>query len=74
MFNCVIKPTPSIGKVQQTINMKSLKEEEILVSGRHDPCIVRRPNIVIKAISAFVIADALISQYGANAFNKEKLD
>ena len=54
--------------------MKTLKEEEILVSGRHDPCIVRRANIVIKAISAFVIADAIISQYGANAFNKEKLD
>lgn len=74
VFNCVIKPTPSIGKVQQTINMKSLQEETILVSGRHDPCIVRRANIVIKAISAFVIADAIISQYGANAFNKEKLD
>ena len=74
VFNCIIKPTPSIGKVQQTINMKSLEEETILVSGRHDPCIVRRANIVIKAISAFVIADAIIGQYGANAFKKEKLD
>lgn len=70
VFNVAIKPTPSIGKMQQTINMNTLENENILVQGRHDPCIVRRINIVIKAMCAFVVADALINLNGINALRK----
>lgn len=67
-FNVVVKPTPSISKTQQTINMKTLKEEKINVSGRHDPCIVRRANIVIRCVTALVIADLMIERYGKEIF------
>ena len=70
-FNVVVKPTPSIGKAQQTINMMTLKEENITVEGRHDPCIVRRVNIVIRCVTALVIADMLIAKYGQEVFLKE---
>lgn len=72
-FNVAIKPTPSISKSQQTINMKTLKETTINVTGRHDPCIVRRVNIVIRCMTALVIADALITKYGQEVFLKESL-
>ena len=67
-FNVVVKPTPSIAKTQQTINMKTLKEEKINVSGRHDPCIVRRVNIVVRCMTALVIADLMIERYGKEIF------
>ena len=67
-FNVVVKPTPSIAKTQQTINMKTLKEEKINVSGRHDPCIVRRANIVVRCMTALVIADLMIERYGKEIF------
>lgn len=74
LFNVVVKPTPSIYKQQNTINMKDLTNTTIKINGRHDPAIVRRINIVIRAMSAFVIADMLITKYGVDVFNKDKLD
>ena len=73
VFSVVVKPTPSIAKTQQTINMKTLTEDTILVNGRHDPCIVRRANIVIRCVTALVIADMLIARYGQDVFLKEGL-
>jgi chorismate synthase len=37
-----IKPTPSISRPQQTVDLSSLKGEELKIHGRHDPCIVPR--------------------------------
>lgn len=37
-----IKPTPSIAKPQETINMKDMSNEILEIKGRHDPCIVPR--------------------------------
>ncbi len=37
-----MKPTPSIGRPQETVDMTTLKSETLTVSGRHDPCVVPR--------------------------------
>ena len=74
IFNVVVKPTPSIYKIQNTIDMNKMENTTITINGRHDPAIVRRINIVVKAMSAFVIADMLITKYGVDVFNKDKLD
>jgi chorismate synthase len=37
-----VKPTPSISQSQKTVNMSTLKGEELEIKGRHDPCIVPR--------------------------------
>ncbi len=74
LFNVVVKPTASISKAQDTININTRKNDVIEISGRHDPAIVRRINIVLRSMSAFVIADFLIQRYGINVlregFNK----
>lgn len=58
IFRVVIKPTPSISKAQRSVNIKTMKEEIIKVTGRHDPCIVQRVLVVIEAIAALAILDS----------------
>ena len=66
IFKLAVKPTPSISKPQQSINLKTKQNEEILIKGRHDPAIIRRMNIVVKSLTAFVMADLLSVAYGAD--------
>lgn len=61
VFQVAIKPTPSIGKPQQTISLESEKVCEITIKGRHDPCIVPRAVPVIEAGAAIAIFDAYLS-------------
>lgn len=51
------KPTPSIAKKQRTINLEIMREEDLEIAGRHDPCIVPRAVPVVEACLAFVLAD-----------------
>ncbi len=69
-FNVVIKPTPSISLKQNTINMSSKEETVISTKGRHDPAIIRRVNIVIRCMTALVIADFLEDEYGEEVLTK----
>lgn len=60
VFRVVVKPTPSIVKEQETINIRKMQPEKIRVNGRHDPCISIRAPIVVEAMTAFAIADLLL--------------
>ena len=73
VFNVVVRPTPSILKEQNTINMQTKQNEKLVIHGRHDPAIIRRINIVIRCMCAFVISDMLITKYGQDIFLKESL-
>ena len=57
IFKVGIKPTPSITKQQQTINLDTLQSEALFVHGRHDPCIVPRAVPVVEAAAAIAIFD-----------------
>ena len=72
-FNVAVRPTPSIYKPQNTINMQTKTNETIQITGRHDPAIIRRMNIVIRCLTAIVISDMLITKYGSDVFLKESL-
>lgn len=54
-----IKPTPSISAAQKTIN-KNGEEISIRIQGRHDPVIVPRAVVVIEAMTAITIVDAMM--------------
>ncbi len=60
VFSTAIKPTPSIGKPQRTIDMKSNKGTTLEIKGRHDPCIVTRAVVCVEAASAIAILDLLM--------------
>ena len=59
VFRAAVKPTPSIAKAQQSVNLQSLTEEELRVGGRHDPCIVPRAVPVIEAAAAVAVYDLM---------------
>jgi chorismate synthase len=58
IFRTIIKPTPSISKPQQTVNLETDELTELTIKGRHDPCIVPRAVPVIEAAAAIAIFDA----------------
>lgn len=59
LFKVAMKPTPSISKVQRTIDIAEKKESELIIEGRHDPCIVQRAVPVIEAVTAMGILDLI---------------
>lgn len=59
IFRAAIKPTPSIFSEQSTIS-KDGDNISLEIKGRHDPVIVPRAVIVVEAMTALTIADALL--------------
>ena len=55
-----VKPTPSISKVQNTIDLEKGENTTIEISGRHDPCICPRVTAVAESVTAIVLADHMI--------------
>lgn len=60
VFEVAVKPTPSISKPQKSISLSRMEEMELIVKGRHDPCIVPRAVPVIEAAAAIAIYDAVL--------------
>ena len=58
IFRAAVKPTPSISKPQQTVNLETGEVTTIQIKGRHDPCIVPRAVPVVEAAAAIAIFDA----------------
>ena len=53
------KATPSILKTQHTVNKRN-EDIEISIQGRHDPIVVPRAVVVVEAMAAITILDALL--------------
>jgi len=68
VIRIAVKPTSSIHKLQQTININN-ENVDLLVDGRHDPCIVPRAVIVAESMTAIVILDKLLMQTAYNEVN-----
>ena len=68
IFNCAVKPTPSIAQNQKTVNFIENSDTSLEISGRHDPAIVRRACVVVDSVSAIVVADLLAQKYGTDVF------
>ena len=66
IFDVTLKPTPSIAKPQQTVNLKTGLTTTLEVKGRHDPCIVPRAVPVVEAAAAIAIFDLILGNTHAN--------
>lgn len=66
------KPTPSIFKAQQTINLRG-EDENFELRGRHDPCIGVRGSVVATAMVRLVVADMMLLNASANLENLKKI-
>ena len=55
-----IKPTPSISQAQRTVSLSAKEPAELVIRGRHDPCIAHRAVPVVEAVTATVLLDLLL--------------
>ena len=60
IFRAAIKPKPSISRPQQSVSLSKAQEQELVVKGRHDPCIVPRAVPVIEAAAAIAMFDLIL--------------
>ena len=59
VFRVAFKPTSSIRKEQQTLNIKTGEKVSLVVPGRHDTCFALRTPVIIEAVAAIVLADLI---------------
>lgn len=60
VFEVAVKPTPSISIPQKTVSLSTMQETDLVIKGRHDPCIVPRAVPVVEAAAAIAIYDAVL--------------
>ncbi len=59
VFRVAVKPTPSIAKTQKSVNLITREEENLVITGRHDPCIVPRAVPCVEAATAVAIMNLM---------------
>lgn len=60
VVNVAIKPTASIARPQETVDLETMTNTTLTVQGRHDPCIVPRAVPVAEAVTALTLLDMLL--------------
>ncbi len=61
VYRVVVKPTSSIARPQRTVDLERHADTEIVVAGRHDPCIVPRAVVVAESIGAIALTDLALA-------------
>ena len=62
VFRAAMKPTPSIAKEQESVDLVTGCDTAVAVKGRHDPCIAVRASVVVEAAAALAIYDAFLQR------------
>ena len=62
LFQVAVKPTPSIGRPQESVSLSRGENTTLIIHGRHDPCIVPRAVPCVEAAAAIALYDALLEQ------------
>ena len=63
IWRMAVKPTPSIGIAQESVDMDAGEDAELTVRGRHDPCIVPRAVPVAEAACALALLDLMLTDH-----------
>ena len=62
IVRAAFKPTPSISQQQDTVDFIKNENAEIVIQGRHDPCVVPRAVPVVESVVALALLDALLEK------------
>jgi chorismate synthase len=57
VYRAVVKPTSSIARPQATVDLRQRSDASLVVTGRHDPCIVPRAVVVLESVTAIALVD-----------------
>ncbi len=66
IFRCAVKPTPSIFREQESVDLERHQNALLVLEGRHDPAIIHRARVVVDSVTALVICDLLSGRYGTD--------
>ena len=64
LVKTVIKPTASIFKTQHTVNLNTMENDRLTLTGRHDPAIFHRARVVVDSMIALALLDLCVEKYG----------
>ncbi len=64
IFKVAFKPTPSILKEQNSVDLCDKKNTKLKITGRHDPCIVQRAVPCVESVANIAICDLLLEERG----------
>ncbi|MDE7193051.1 MAG: chorismate synthase [Oscillospiraceae bacterium] len=59
IFRAAFKPTPSISRPQNSVDFKEMTEQELVIKGRHDPCVVPRAVPCVESALNIALLSAL---------------
>lgn len=62
VLRLALRPTPSIGRPQPSVDLATGADTTLQVKGRHDPCIVHRAVPVVEAVTALALLDLLLEE------------
>ena len=68
LLRTAVKPTPSIYKEQDSIDINANKDATLNVKGRHDPAIIHRARVVVDTMTALLIYDLTSGRFGTDFF------
>ncbi len=66
VMRVAVKPTPSIAREQQTVDMIEKRDVMLRVEGRHDPCIVPRAVVVVESVLAIALVELMMDDLATN--------
>lgn len=64
IMKTAVKPTPSIYKEQESIDISKEENVKFNIEGRHDPAIIHRARVVVDSMAAFGLLDLICMRYG----------
>lgn len=67
VLRAAIKPTPSIARPQQSVDLSASADVQLSIAGRHDPCIVPRAVVVIESILAIALCELAMDDASTHA-------
>ena len=70
VFRCAVKPTPSIFKQQDTVDLNTMENAKLSIKGRHDPAVIHRARAVVDSVTALCLADLLAQRFGTDYFTE----
>lgn len=74
VFTATFRPTPSIAKPQETVDLTRMENTAVTVGGRHDSCVALRAAPVVEAAAALAICHLLPADDGSLAGLRRQLD
>ncbi len=66
VLRTVIRPTPTISRCQESVDLEKMENTVLEARGRHDPCIVHRARIVQDSVIALALYDLIATRFGVD--------